>query len=92
MKSSGAIVSLLCCTIVLLSLKTFAKVTERYVEESPQRFIRSGVTSNEFHRNQTKSELIQEKSHVKNNATPDPGAGKFTVIIVTFNEVLLEKT
>ena len=92
MKSSGAIVSLLCCSIILLSLRTFARVTERYVEESPQRFIRKGVTSDVSRQEEVKSGLEGEKSHEKSFAASDPGAGKFTVIIVTFNEVLLEKT
>ena len=92
MKSSGAIVSLLCCSIILLSLRSFAGVTERYVEEFPQRFIRRGVTSDVYHKDKMNSSLVEEKSHEKSVTASDPGAGKFTVIIVTFNEVLLEKT
>lgn len=92
MRSGAAILSLLCCSVILLSLKTFSRVAERYVEEYPQRLIRGGAHLQSSPQKKFHSDVREEKEEAKTLPSDTPISGKFTVIIVTFNEVLLEKT
>ena len=92
MRSGVSLLSLLLCLLILLSLKTYSVVTERLIDRYPCKVVYSGLKHDQHPEDH---ELIEDSSETKADtveSSKPPNKGTFTVIIVTFNEVLLEKT
>lgn len=87
-----SLLSLLLCLLVLLSLKTYSVVTKRLIDRYPCKVVYSGLKHDQ--RTEDHETIEDSSERVGDMVEPSklPKKGTFTVIIVTFNEVLLEKT
>ena len=92
MRSGVSLLSLLLCLLVLLSLKTYSVVTKRLIDRYPCKVVYSGLKHDQ--RTEDHETIEDSSERVGDMVEPSilPKKGTFTVIIVTFNEVLLEKT
>ena len=90
MNSWSALGCMFLCSVILLSLKLYSSTTVELIDKYPIHSFLQGserasiVPESDPSRSAEKTELQTVKS---TNST-----GMFTVVIVTFNEVLLEKT
>lgn len=89
MKSLVSIISIVVCVVVLASLKNHLILSVEQIEHYPDRLLQAGSNMS-YYSEQHGPSLRQYPG--KGNSTQRRRDGKFTVIIVTFNEPLLEKT
>lgn len=92
MRSGVSLLSLLICLIILLSLKTYSIVADHLIDRYPSRVIYSGLKPDYRTENNEVIEKTPERKEDGEQSSEYTNRGTFTVIIVTFNEVLLEKT
>lgn len=89
MRSLISVISIVVCVVVLASLKSHLFLSVQQIEHYPDRLIQAGSNMS-FYSEKHGPGLRQYPG--KGNSTQRRRDGKFTVIIVTFNEELLEKT
>lgn len=89
MRDLIAVLSIVSCLIVLMGLKTHSNLVVKQIDGYPDRLITWGNEMGNYAKRhgpvyRNRSQGVLERK----NAT----SGQFTIIIVTFNELLLEKT
>ena len=89
MRSLISVISIVVCVVVHASLKSHLILSVQQIEHYPDRLIQAGSNMS-FYSEKHGPGLRQYPG--KGNSTQRRRDGKFTVIIVTFNEELLEKT
>mgnify|MGYP003262525214 CR=1 FL=1 len=89
MRDLIAVLSIVACLIVLMGLKTHSNLVVKQIDGYPDRLISWG---NEMGNYAKKHGPIYRKSSKEIFERKNATSGQFTIIIVTFNELLLEKT
>ena len=89
MKSLISVISIVVCVVILASLKSHLILSVQQIEHYPDRLIQAG--SNMSYYSEKHGPSLRHYPG-KGNSTLGRRDGRFTVIIVSFNEELLEKT